>query len=298
MNDQEVELIRSRFSITEDDFELMYKQAELLTFSGVKPAEGRPTAVFTGGQPGAGKTGIVLMTKQEHEKRGSDVISFDLDFYRSFYKNAGIIARDYPALYADITGKYAGKIMERLSEKAINERYNFILEGTMGKSTYTLDLLKEKNTDFNIIARLMATSKEESLLSVFERYIEMRKRMGVGRLTTVSSHNNKYDSFTDTASRLENKGIEVEVYERSINSEDIARPIMIYKTSSKVNLYSSAERALQAGRNNSRKICLKKANERLKSIKNDIELYKDDEGLLIEFKKAEAIIKQELEVSI
>ena len=298
MNSQEIELIKSRFAITEKDFELMYRQAEILTFTGVRPAIGKPVAIFTGGQPGAGKTGIVLMTKQEYERKGSDIISFDLDSYRPFYKNAGIIARDYPSLYADITGKYAGKIMERLSEKAINEGYNFILEGTMGKSTYTLDVLKENGADFETIARLMATSKEESLLSIFERYIEMRKSMGVGRLTTVSSHNSKYDKFPGIASRLESKGVEVEVYERSTTIEDIAKPIMIYKTSSQTNIHLSVERALQAGRNNSKKNCLKNAMERLESIKKDIESYRDDEELLVEFKKVEAIIRQELEVSI
>lgn len=298
MNSQEIELIKDKFAITEEDFELMYRQAEILTFTGVRPAIGKPVAIFTGGQPGAGKTGIVLMTKQEYERKGFDIISFDLDSYRPFYKNAGIIARDYPSLYADITGKYAGKIMERLSEKAINEGYNFILEGTMGKSTYTLDLLKEKGIEFEIIARLMATSREESLLSIFERYIEMRKSMGVGRLTTVSSHNSKYDNFPSIASKLESKGVEVEVYERSTTIEDIAKPIMIYKTSSKTNAHLSVERALQAGRNNSQKICLKNAMERLESLKKDIESYKDDEELLVEFKKIEAIIKRELEVSI
>lgn len=298
MNNQEIELIKDKFLITDEDFEFMYRQAEAITFSGVKPAIKKPVAIFIGGQPGAGKTGLVLMTKQEYEKNGTDIISFDLDSYRPFYKNSEIIARDYPALYADITGKCAGKIMERLSEKAISEGYNFILEGTMGKSTYTLDLLKEKETNYKIIARLMATAKEESLLSIFERYIEMRNSMGIGRLTTVSSHNSKYENFPKVASTLESKGVEVEVYERSISANNIANPIMIYKTSSKTNCCETVEAALQLGRKHSKKICLGNALDRLVSIRDDIEAYKDDEGLMIELKKMEYIIKKEFEVSI
>lgn len=44
-----------------------------------------------------------------------DLIVFDLDMYRGLYKKSFEIARRYPDLYSEITGKSAGKIMERLS---------------------------------------------------------------------------------------------------------------------------------------------------------------------------------------
>lgn len=297
MTIQEIDVIKNKFDITDEEFEFMYKQAEILTFSGMKPAKEKPVAIFTGGQPGAGKTGIVLMTKQEFDKNGIDIVSFDLDSYRCFYKDAGIIARDYPTLYADITGKYAGKVMERLSEKAINEGYNFILEGTMGKSTYTLDVLKNTTANYDIIARLMAVSREESLLSIFERYILMRKSMGIGRLTTVESHDSKYDNFPKVAATLEDKGVEVEVFERSKSAEDMANPIMTYKTTCKSNIYMSVEKALYIGRNNSKKTCLNTAMNRLESIRKDIECFSDDGGLVNEFTKLEKIIQYELDAS-
>ena len=225
-----------------------------------------------------------------------DIVSFDLDSYRCFYKNAGIIARDYPELYADITGKAAGKVMERLSEKAIKEGYNFILEGTMGKSIYTLDVLQDLGADFNIIAKLMAVSREESLLSIFERYIEMRKSMGIGRLTTIESHDNKYYNFPKVVSTIEARNVEVEVYERSKSAEDISRPQMIYKTSSNSNIYSSVEEALQRGRQTSKKRCLFCVESRLEDIKNDILGFKDDLGLVMEFEKLESIIRGELNI--
>lgn len=296
MTEEEINAIRKNFQITEDEFEFMYKQAEILTFSGIKPAQERPTAVLTGGQPGAGKTGLMLKTKQEFAQKDMDIVSFDLDSYRCFYKNAGIIARDYPEFYADITGKAAGKVMERLSEKAIKEGYNFILEGTMGKSVYTLDVLKDLGADFNIVARLMAVSREESLLSIFERYIEMRKSMGIGRLTTIESHDSKYDNFPKVASTIEARNVEVEVYERSKSIENISRPQMTYKTKSNSNIYSSVEEALQRGRQTSRKRCLSCAESRLEDIKNDILCFKDDIGLVMEFEKLESIIKGELNI--
>ncbi len=53
----------------------MYKQAEILTFSGIKSAREKTVEIFTGGQPRAGKTGIVLMTKQEFDKNGIDIVA-------------------------------------------------------------------------------------------------------------------------------------------------------------------------------------------------------------------------------
>ncbi len=172
-----------------------------------------------------------------------DLIVFDLDMYRGLYKKSFEIARRYPDLYSEITGKSAGKIMERLSAEVIENGYNFILEGTMGKSVYTLDLLQKYKVDYDIVARLLAVSREESLLSIFERYIEMKKAMGIGRMTTIESHNKKYNNFLNIAGTLERRG--VEVFERS---KDIVNPNMTYKTSGKNGRYNSVVEALIRGR--------------------------------------------------
>lgn len=171
----EIERLEEKYKITEEEFEIIYKKFEELTFCNVKPAKGRPIAIFTGGQPGAGKTALLLRTKSKFEKLKKDVLLFDLDSYRNYSKNCEEIAINYPEHYSYVTGKIAGKIMERLSKKAIIEGYNFILEGTMGKSIYTLDMLQEMQADYNVIVKLIAVSQEESLLSIFERYINMKK---------------------------------------------------------------------------------------------------------------------------
>ena len=64
----------------------------------------------------------------------------------------------------------------------------------------------------------------------------MKKNMGIGRLTQIESHNKKYSGFTNVATTLEARGVEVEVYERG---EDMSNLRMIYKTSNKNNTYSS-----------------------------------------------------------
>jgi hypothetical protein len=221
-----------------------------------------------------------------------DLIVLDLDMYRGLYKKSFEIARRYPDLYSEITGKSAGKILERLSAEAMKNGYNFILEGTMGKSVYTLNLLQEDKMDYDIVARLLAVSREESLLSIVERYIEMKKAMGIGRMTTIESHDKKYNNFLNIAGTLEIRGVEVEVFERS---EDIAKPNMTYKTSGKNSRYNSVMEALIEGRNNSSRICMNKARQRLERIKCDLQECEEEEKYKEQMEIVTKIIEQEIE---
>lgn len=282
--------IKNQYKITDDEFQEMYLKAREITFSNYKPTQDRPIAIFTGGQPGAGKSGFVLKTQKEFSRVNKDLIVFDLDMYRGLYKNSLEIAKRYPDLYSEITGKAAGKIMEKLSEEAIRNGYNFILEGTMGKSVYSLDVLQRYRNDYNIVARLLAVSREESLLSIFERYIEMKKSMGIGRMTSIESHNQKYDNFIDVALTLEGKGVEVEVYERT---KDIANPKRTYKTSRKDNIYISVREALICGRINSERLCMENAANRIESIKRDLQDLKEYNKFKSQIEILDFIIKNE-----
>lgn len=292
MNKEEIEQIKQCYSITDEQFEEMYLQAKRITFANYIPTQGKPVAIFTGGQPGAGKSGIVLKTKREFLEKNKDLIVFDLDMYRGLYRKSFEIAKKYPDLYSEITGKSAGKIMEKLSLEAIKKGYNFILEGTMGKSVYTLDVLQSYKADYDIVARLLAVSREESLLSILERYIEMKKNMGIGRMTTIESHDQKYNNFPNIAGTLETRGVEVEVYERS---KDISNPKITYKTSSEKNIYNSVKEALIIGRINSHRMCVKNAMERIKSIESDLQELGEEDKYKNQIELLTKIIKKGIE---
>ena len=125
------------------------------------------------------------------------------------------MAQEYPDKYQEITTRYC------------SNGYNFVIETTMGKSVYTLDVLQSKNADYDIIARIMATSREKSLFSMFERYIEMKKNIGVGRWTSIEAHDIRYNNLENVITSLEERNVHVEVYERSLKIED---PQILYKT--------------------------------------------------------------------
>ena len=182
--------------------------------------------------------------------------------------------------------------MKRLIEDAISNGYNFIFEGTMGKSAGIIDQLVNSTIKYNVIARLMAVSREESLLSIFERFLEMKKSMGIGRLTSIKAHDVRYEGFQSIANTLEGKGIEVEVYERGVTAFE---PRMIYKTSLSNNKYNSVNDAILYGREKSRKICMRNAQERLETINKEIySFYGENAEILAQLDCLNAIINTEL----
>ncbi len=278
--------IKKRYILSNEEFEELYAKVKKVTFFNIKKPNSRPTAIITGGQPGSGKTtGLVVATCKEYE----NLVVLDMDHYRGFLEKSVEIAKQYPELYQEITGIYASKILERLSKDTINEGYNFILEGTMGKSVYTIDLLQQMKADYRIVAKILAVSREESLFSIFERYLEMKKSIGIGRLTDVESHDIRYANLPKIAGTLENRGIEVEVYERT---ENIGGLNLLYKTNGS-SLCKSVNDAITIGRNRSRNNWKGTANERLSAIKAKLEVLEDNPKVLEQVKEIEYIVKEE-----
>lgn len=289
-----VDEIKKKYELSEEEFQEMYKQAKELIIGNCQPSKKTPTAIVTGGQPGAGKIGLVLKSKKDLANLGEDVVVIDSDIYRGLYKNSMEIAEKHPELYSEITDKATGRITKMLLAEMMEKGYNFIFEGTMGKINI-IESLKEAPVKFNVIARLIATSREESLLSVFERYVLMIQNMGIGRFATIKAHDSRYESFTEIAQLLESKGVEVEVYERSESYETIGEPILLYKTSSKENRYKSVIEALRGGRKISLERCKDKIPERLKAINEDLEtLNEKNPGFREEVKKLNEILLENI----
>ena len=109
MDENEIARIKESYTLSEEEFEEMYQKARNLIIGNCKPAEGNPTAIVTGGQPGAGKIGLVLKSKRDMIEREKETVIIDGDAYRGLYKNSIEIATKYPELYSEITDKATGK---------------------------------------------------------------------------------------------------------------------------------------------------------------------------------------------
>lgn len=186
----EIEQLKKNLE-TEEALEELYKNAKLSIFDVEPEKNGNPIAIVTGGQPGSGKSGLVKLAVKRFTEAYKDYIILDVDQYRGACTGANIILEKYPEFYSDLTDGAVGKVMARLIEDAINGGYNFIFEGTMGKSADIVDKLKKSDKNFDVLAQLMAVSREESLISIIDRYIGMKNSMCFGRLTSIKAHDER-----------------------------------------------------------------------------------------------------------
>lgn len=242
---------------------------------------------------GSGKSGVVVKSMQDFANKDKEAIVLDVDTYRGLYKNSALLAREFPQYYSELTDPAVGKIMEKLATETIFNGYNFIFEGTMG-NTKIIENIEKLNPNYKIVARIIGVSRFESLLSIFERYIEMNKALGFGRLTTIEAHDVRYNNFTKIAPTLEARNIEVEVYKRSLD-KDV--PTNIYNTHDDMCKYQSVSEALIVAREESYKLCMKNARKRLNSINKEIKEYASDGNVLDELEKLNNIFNRELSKS-
>ena len=283
-----LEEVRKEYEMTEEEINDMYERVARSMFENIAPnANGIPECVITGGQPGSGKSGLVSTAATEFRDEGKQCIVLDVDLFRGFYKNAGELATRYPEYYSEITDKPLGVIMRRLLEETITKGYNFIFEGTLA-NTQIVETIRKYNNNYRIKAKLMATSKYESLLSLFERYLEMKQYIGMGRLTSIDAHNVRYDSFTALIPTLEGKGIEVDVYERGATQ---STPILL-RADKDNSRFPTVQNAVEFGRSESQRACMKNAERRLTLIEQEI-IQLNDRSVMDEFQKLQAIFRKD-----
>ena len=150
---------------------------------------------------------------------------------------------------------------------AIDNKYNFIFEGTL-KNDRILERIKElKEKGFDVTTRVLAVSRLESLISIYERYQQQIANMGWGRLISIDHHNKAYDGIPKVVDKIEkSKLCTVEIY---IRGRKINEPQMVYSSKIKNEINPTARIALEQYRNSEYDKAKKTANERIKKIKKD-----------------------------
>lgn len=223
----ELENIKKKFEPTEDEFKDMLEKCKYVTFYKCEPCE-KPKAIFVGGQTGSGKGGIDVYSEQEFLKEGKSAALVDIDVYRALYPRADEILKKYPTIYTDITAKTTGRVVKEILQYAIDNKYNFIFEGTL-KNTEAFETMKSMPEYFTKIVRVMAVPKFESLLTAFERNDEQVNMSGYGRFTNVATHNKTYEGVLNTIKTIEEsqENINIEVF---IRGNDMASPIRAFST--------------------------------------------------------------------
>lgn len=284
--------IKDKYKLSEEEHMEIYKQIEQEVFGRVAP-DSKPVAIIVGAQPGAGKGSIISYSKKQMEMEGKDIVIISTDEYKPYHPNAIEMSKKYPTEYIEIVEQDAGDWTSKVMKKAIEEKYNFIFEGTLKNDRILRRIEELKENGFEVVVRTLAVSKLESLISIHERYESQIENMGWGRLVSVEHHNRAYDGIPAVIDKIEkSKLCTTEVF---IRGEEISSPKKVYSSKEDSNKYISARMALEEQRNIQQRNTAITAEKRIKEIKQKFINRNAQEKEMKQLEELNELLKLEIE---
>lgn len=131
----------------------------------------KPKAYVLGGQSGSGKSYLI---KEVREELNNNVIVINGDDFRRFHPDYEKLQEEQGKDSPKFTAEFAGKMTESILKKAIDEKYNIVIEGTFRTSETPLRTLKQlKDSAYETNVYIKATPKQQSWENCLERYNKM-----------------------------------------------------------------------------------------------------------------------------
>lgn len=253
----------------------------------------KPIAVITGGQPGAGKTALILKYKEILKSQYNvDAVINNSDFYRFCVPGTYRLAKDFPESVCKLTDPVSRTIRVKLIETSIAQNRSFIVENTLG-DMLTIDTIRQSRVH-DIWVALMAVAREESLLSDFERYIKMKETCEVARLVSIEEHDKRYYALDKIAIQLENENIRTIVHSRGKTEEEL--PIVEYDSlNNSDRKYENVVDAMSTVREKNFRENVSSYNNRLRTIRNKMEYLGINPNEEKELEKLEQIVQESIQ---
>src|ERR1035437_1827702 len=187
-------------------------------FDGVSISENK-TAVFLGGQPGAGKSYLKGISVENLATKSAVII--DSDLLRQNHPNLGMIAEK------DIYNldKECYKWGEMLIRDAVKENKNLVFDGTLGGNLeQTLKAIAElKEKQYKVNVSVLATNDAISKIGVTWRYEQQKAQLGVGRKVELTYHDQIYQRLPENLDHIiKSKNIdELKIFGRDNQTKEI-----------------------------------------------------------------------------
>ena len=145
-----------------------------------------PHGYVLGGQPGAGKSRLQLVSSQEC---ADNLVIANGDAYRNYHPKFAEIQEQYKDDSPKYTAEFSGKMTQLVIAKALDNRYNLLVEGTFRTSETPLKTLNEMQEDGYTTHVLVKTCpKETSWANTIKRYEGMLAAGEVPRHTDKKHH--------------------------------------------------------------------------------------------------------------
>jgi predicted ABC-type ATPase len=213
----------------------------------------QPTALFVGGQPGAGKTGLQGTIIQNADLDAIAVINGDN--FRSFHPdNEALLVKD-DTLAAYHTGADVGAWVEQAIDHIKQAKANTLVEGTLRNPVVTIKSAKGfAKAGYKTELHVVVAHKFFSKIRIFWRYLGQRQTAGFGRYTLKEAHDAAYDVLPQSLKSIVEAGvfdrivlytIEREViFDSNVYTADTIRAIEGLVNYSRANLHTPIENLL------------------------------------------------------
>ncbi len=205
-----------------------------------------PKGYVLGGQPGAGKSGLI---KRATQLCFNNIIIILGDDFRKFHPDYKKFQEQYGKDSPKYTAAFAGKMTEAILNKAVKEHYNIVIEGTFRNPATpinTLSLMKENGYKTQVM--IQTCSKELSWKSCQERYEKMLEVMpSEARWTDKTHHDLVCENLAQNIKTVceSGKADAAEIYFRDesgknelIFTTDNGKPLNVKSLNSKIGIIS------------------------------------------------------------
>lgn len=158
---------------------------DLISEQQVSPVKS-PKGFVLGGQPGAGKSNLVGIIRQELNR---NVLVINGDEFRRYHPNFDGIQEQYGIDSPKHTAAFSGHMTERVIEKALREGYNISVEGTFRTTETPMRTLeKMREHGYETAVYIQTAPSEVSWQSTLERYHAMELLGETPRATPKEHH--------------------------------------------------------------------------------------------------------------
>ena len=145
-----------------------------------------PKGYVLGGQPGAGKSSLVKIIRQNLER---NVLVINGDEFRRYHPDFEEIQEKYGKDAPKYTAEFSAKMTGLVIEKALKESYNISVEGTFRTAETPMKTLDEmRRHGYETAVYIQTAPSEVSWQNTLERYEQMKAVGEAPRYTDKAHH--------------------------------------------------------------------------------------------------------------
>lgn len=268
------------FALSEEQFFCILEKIEKDCFCNKKPTK-QPVIHIVVAQAGAGKSSVSNLIKQKMP----NIVFIDSDKYKKYNPLKDLILQHCPTYFGYLTGLDSYLHRDYIYNKAINQKYNILIEVTPStkEGLFNIDLNNLKDNGYKIVFNLLAVSKIDSLISIHERYEqELETSNCIPKLTDFDRAIDSVEAINKIAKQLYNTQYDLNLFTRENNNT-------LFVSNDKHNCLNIFEKLQQKNF----EIAKQHAKERIETIKQKMQKRNAPIEQINQFEKIICLIEKE-----